>query len=442
MKNASRALFFIFQPTVGAPVDEITIWLNGGPGCSSLEGFLQETGLFQWSWGEYAPHINPYSWVNLTNVLWVEQPVGTGFSIGEVKATSEEDVAKDFVDFFLNFQSIFGISKFKIFVTGESYAGRYIPYISAEMIDRCDDDHLNVSGALMYDPCIGEYVWAQQQAVAYPFIVEHNSVMGYNQSFMAKIAELDKSCGYADFRENYMSFPASSVQPHLYFNSTSDSACDIWGMGYYEAYHPNPCFNVYEIGLQCPLLSDPLGYPTDLQYSYPGLPVYFNRSDVKAALHAPMDVEWIECKGPVFLGKGGPQNEGDLSPDPIQSVLPKVIEKTNRVLVANGNLDYEIITNGTLLAIQNMTWNGKLGFQSAPNKPIDITLPDLMYQDLFPSSGFKNGTEQPQGIMGTQHYERGLMWAETFLSGHMQPQFQGRSAYRHLQWVLGRIDSL
>lgn len=337
-----------------------------------------------------------------------------------MKATSEEDIAKDFVDFFLNFQNIFGISKFKIYVTGESYAGRYVPYISAEMIDRCDEDHLDLSGALMYDPCIGEYVWAQQQAVAYPFIKEHNSVMGFNQSFMNKIAELDQSCGYAEFREQYMAFPPSGVQPHKYFNSTSDAGCDIWNTGYYEAYHPNPCFNVYEIGLQCPLLSDPLGYPTDLQYSYPGLPVYFNRSDVKAAIHAPMDVEWIECKGPVFLGEGGPQNEGDLSKDPIQYVLPKIIEKTNRVLVSNGDLDYEIITNGTLLAIQNMTWNGQMGFQSQPNTTIDITLPDLMYQDVFISSGFPNGTDNPQGIMGIQHYERGLMWAQTYLSGHMQ----------------------
>jgi carboxypeptidase D len=157
-----------------------------------------------------------------------------------------------------------------------------------------------------------------------------------------------------------------------------------------------------------------------------------------------MDVEWLECAPHhVFaLSEGGPQNEGDFSADPIQYVLPKVIEKTNRVLVSNGDLDYEIITNGTLLAIQNMTWNGAFGFQTKPSLPIDITLPDLMYGEVFIDSGFGNSTDNPQGIMGVQHFERGLMWAETYLSGHMQPQFQGRSAYRHLQWVLGRIETL
>ena len=44
--------------------------------------------------------INPYSWVNLTNVLWVEYPLGLGFSTTEnVTATSEEETADDFVGF-------------------------------------------------------------------------------------------------------------------------------------------------------------------------------------------------------------------------------------------------------------------------------------------------------------------------------------------------------
>lgn len=68
--NTSEALFFIFQPTTGAPVDEVTIWLNGGPGCSSLEGFFQENGRFIWPPGTYKPYENPYAWTNLTNMLW------------------------------------------------------------------------------------------------------------------------------------------------------------------------------------------------------------------------------------------------------------------------------------------------------------------------------------------------------------------------------------
>lgn len=102
----------------------------------------------------------------------------------------------------------------------------------------------------------------------------------------------------------------------------------------------------------------------------------------------------------------------------------------------------DILTNSTLLAIQNMTWNGAMGFQSAPSEDIIISLPDLEYESTFAASGFDAWVDSFQGTMGKQHYERGLMFAETSLSGHMEPQFQPRSAYRHLEWVLGRIEKL
>ena len=179
-----------------------------------------------------------------------------------------------------------------------------------------------------------------------------------------------------------------------------------------------------------------MGFPTNLAFSYPALtPLYFDRADVKAAFHAPADVEWQECSGPVFVSR-------DNSADPIQKVLPQVIEATNRVLVSNANLDFVILTEGTLLAIQNMTWNGQLGFNTKPKTPIVITLPDLQYQQVFVDNGYPFDFEDPQGTMGVQHFERGLLWAETYLSGHMQPQFQPRSSYRHLQWLLGHIEAL
>lgn len=48
-----------------------------------------------------------------------------------------------------------------------------------------------------------------------------------------------------------------------------------------------------------------------------------------------------------------------------------------------------------------MTWNGKLGFETQPSTPINITMPDLMYADVFASNGYK-GLDGPQGIMGIQ----------------------------------------
>jgi carboxypeptidase D len=153
--NTSNALFFIFQPTTGPPVDEVTIFLNGGPGWSSFEGFFQENGVFLWQPGTFRPVVNPYSWVNLTNMMWVDQPIGTGYSTGTPVATTEEETAIDFVKFFKNFETLFGIKNFSIYVTGESYAGRYVSYISSAMLDQDDKEYFNLAGALLYDPCIG-----------------------------------------------------------------------------------------------------------------------------------------------------------------------------------------------------------------------------------------------------------------------------------------------
>ena len=440
--NSSRALFSIFQPTIGAPVDEVTIWLNGGPGCSSLEGFFQENDRFLWQPGTYAPVENPYSWVNLTNMLWVEQPVGTGFSIGKVTATTEEEIAQDFIKFFKNWQKIFGIKNFKIYVTGESYAGRYVPYISAAMLDQNDTTYYDLKGAIAYDPCIGDFDATQEEYVAVPYVQEYNNILNLNQSFVDDLVSLDQSCGYAAYREKYLQFPPPGIQPPIFFNFTSEANCDVFDLIDNAALEVNPCFDIYEIVQQCPLLWDVLGFPTQLVYTPEGADVYFNRSDVKAALHAPEYVDWAECSvNPVFLGTGGPQGEGDLSADPIQKVLPQVIEATQRVLVSNGDFDMIILTNGTLLAIQNMTWGGELGFQKIPSTPINIETPDLVYPAVFDANKYA-GIDGPQGVVGIQHYERGLMWAETFQSGHMQPEFQPRAAYRHLEWVLGRVDSI
>ncbi|KAF2725023.1 carboxypeptidase S3, penicillopeptidase S3, CPD-S3 [Polychaeton citri CBS 116435] len=445
--NTSEALFFIFQPTIGIPCDELTIFLNGGPGWSSFESFFQETGRFTWVPGTFRPVENPYSWVNETNMLWVDQPIGTGFSIGTPKATTEEETAQDFIKFFKNFETLFGIKSYRIYVTGESYAGRYVPYIASAMLDENDSEYYDVTGALIYDPCIGNWDFTQQEVPVVPFTLANNNVMGYNATFIAQLEQLHESCGYADWLDTYLTFPPPGIQPSIFFNSSSpeNKSCAVWEMIDHAAFSINPCFNVYAVNDACPLLWDVLAHRTQFDYIPEGATVYPNRTDVKAAMHAP-DITWYLDQNhvPVYVagkGSGGPEMAGDTSLDPIQYVLPKVIEATNRVLISNGDLDMIIITNGTLLAIQNMTWNGKLGFQSAPTDLMVVDIPDLEYRAEFDASGQK-GRDGPQGVVGTKHYERGLMWTQTYLGSHVQPESQPRAAYRHLQWLLGRIDDL
>ena len=218
------------------------------------------------------------------------------------------------------------------------------------MIDKNDTTYYNLKGSLVYDPCIGEYVTGVE-AVTYPWLVANQPNLNLNESFMSQLEGIDKKCGYNTYRDQYLQFPPSGMQPPTYFNYSSNSSCDINGISTNGILEVNPCYNPYWAIQQCPILYDPLGFPTIVAYLPDGAEIYFDRADVKKAMHAP-NMTWSECSGPVFVGEGGPQDAGDTSPDPIQSVLPKVIEHTKRVLVANADQDMVIMTNTTLLAIQ------------------------------------------------------------------------------------------
>lgn len=83
---------------------------------------VQENGPFIWQSGTYLPVKNNWAWSKLSNIVYIEQPVGTGFSVGNVTATSEEDVAQQFLGFWKNFVTTFSLQGYKVYVTGESYA--------------------------------------------------------------------------------------------------------------------------------------------------------------------------------------------------------------------------------------------------------------------------------------------------------------------------------
>jgi len=144
---------------------------NGGPGCSSLSGLLSENGPFTWESGTIAPTQNPYTWVNLTNMMWVEQPVGVGFSQGVPNITNEVELGQEFIGFYKSFVDAFQVQNRKVYLTGESYGGFYVPYIADAFINANDPVYYNLAGVAINDPILGDNTLQEQGMKALPFLI-------------------------------------------------------------------------------------------------------------------------------------------------------------------------------------------------------------------------------------------------------------------------------
>jgi carboxypeptidase D len=418
--NASELYFWFFPSSNEAASDEITIWLNGGPGCSSLEGFLQENGPMLWQYGTYKPVCNPWNWAKLTNMIWVEQPVGTGFTQGTPTAHTQEEAAAQFLGFFKNFIDTFGLQHKKLFIAGESYAGKYIPYFADAMLKANNSAYYDVKGIMIYDPSVASDALLEQ-VPAVPFVDQWAGLFNLNDTFMKDIHRRHKQCGYADYLDKHLQYPPRGKLPEP--PSPKQKGCDLWTDILDAVFLTNPCFDMYQVATTCPLLWDVLGFPGSLPYTPEGAAVYFNRTEVQKAINAPIQ-EWEECSDGVL--------QPDLSPDSSISVLPRVIDKLDRSIIVHGDLDYILLWQGTLLAIQNMTWGGKQGFQKEPEK--DFFVP--YHKDTGLS------TMAASGVMGVTHTERKFTWIYQSLSGHMVPQYQPSSGYRQLEFLLGRVKDL
>ncbi|KAH9856035.1 alpha/beta-hydrolase [Lenzites betulinus] len=410
--NETRKLFFwFFPPGPQGSLDDLIFWTNGGPGCSSLEGLLQENGPFQWSYGQAHPTQNEFSWTNLSSILFVEQPVGTGFSQGKPDVTNEDQVAAEVVGFMQQFLEVFKeLGGKKLYMTGESYAGMYVPYITNFIFENPTALNLTMTGFWVSDPVLGWDV-VQEQIPAVDFVHKYESVFSFNETFMAHLDAAAARCGYTGYVETHATYPPKGLLPLPGKSVEADPGCDLWDEIFDAALLVNPAFNIYRIFDTWPILWDVLGFPGSF-FQTQG-PIYFDREEVKRAIHAPVNVTWEECSDiNVFVGRGG-----DRSLPPAFTVLPSIIEKSERAVIVHGLADFILIAEGTRIVIQNMTWNGQQGFQ----EPIQ---PDSLIVDGM-------------GALGTAHSERGLTYFEVALSGHMVPQFSPKAAFHIMEYLMG-----
>ncbi|CAG0901690.1 unnamed protein product [Cyprideis torosa] len=159
--------------------DPVILWLNGGPGCSSVDGLLSELGPFHIREDGKTVFYNPWSWNKFGNVIFLESPAGVGFSYasdGNLTAGDASTAVQNYaalLDFFRKFPQF---RKNDLYITGESYGGFYVPTLASVTVA---DGKLNLKGIAVgnglssnslndeslvffayYHGLIGEEVWS------------------------------------------------------------------------------------------------------------------------------------------------------------------------------------------------------------------------------------------------------------------------------------------
>lgn len=206
-------------------------------------------------------------------MVYIDQPVGTGFSRGEPSATNEIEIARQLLAFWTNFVDLFDLHGREVYITGESYAGQYSPYIADAMLNRRDKEYFNLTGMMIYDPSI-QYDVAFQSATM-PFVNTHLADFPFNQTWRAALVNGSKACGYDEYLANGLQFPPKKpfynppARNYSYDQggigrSTDD--CDVFDAVFEEMFFINPCFSIYNIGQGCPLQWDVLGFPYSGHY--------------------------------------------------------------------------------------------------------------------------------------------------------------------------------
>ncbi|KAG6789702.1 hypothetical protein POTOM_005821 [Populus tomentosa] len=143
---AAVQLFYYFIESERSPKDDpLVLWLTGGPGCSALSGIIYEIGPLSFDYakssggGKPVLAFNPYSWTKIANIIFVDAPVGTGFSYSTTwegyHVTDTLSVAETYE--FLR-KWLVDHPKFltnPLYVAGDSFSGIVAPIIVQEISD-------------------------------------------------------------------------------------------------------------------------------------------------------------------------------------------------------------------------------------------------------------------------------------------------------------------
>ncbi|CCK70416.1 carboxypeptidase C PRC1 KNAG_0E01520 [Huiozyma naganishii CBS 8797] len=152
VEDEDKHFFFWFFESRNDPEnDPVVLWLNGGPGCSSMTGLFFELGPSSIG-DQIKPIYNDYAWNSNASVIFLDQPVNVGFSYsGSASVSNTVAAGKDVYAFLqLFFKQFPKLAPNDFHIAGESYAGHYIPAFATEILSHPQEErNFNLTSVLI-----------------------------------------------------------------------------------------------------------------------------------------------------------------------------------------------------------------------------------------------------------------------------------------------------
>lgn len=353
-ESAGRSLFYAFVESQNDPAkDPLVLWLNGGPGCSSLGGgFLSELGPFFPSPTGAKLVPNKYSWNRLANMLFVESPAFVGFSYSnhsEDIVVGDQRTAADMRLFLINFLRRFPQYKDReLYLSGESYGGHYLPTL-AWAIHQGNQDvlspRINLKGFLVGNAWTDASIdnegaldfWWAHAMVSDESLTSIKKLCDF--SIIGPLAMYKKQASLSRAHHLAGISPRSPAPHHPYLQySTGNDACDD---ALNRAFAEQGDIDIYDIYTDVCVSERAAKEEDGEEGTYNpcidnAVQRYLNLPAVQAALHANQTRKlpgiWMDCSSAIQYSRE----------DLLSSMIPiyeKLLETDLKILVYSGDVD-------------------------------------------------------------------------------------------------------
>jgi len=430
----------------------VVLWLNGGPGSSSILGFMQELGPLLID-GQGGLMENPWSWTSLANLLVLESPLGVGYShcsrqfSGKPCQNTDRYTASAsraaLVDFFRKFPAL---RERDLYVTGESYAGVY-------------SSSLNLKGIAVGDPCTDDTAQAESMdslwyANKYGLMDEETYDLLWN-TCLVRLPNLMSKGGSHLLRANINRELRVIVDPvhrrrrarELYHEVVLDGAfekisqqreCTVALRKFLMSSSNYLSQSWKDLYIDDYSLFAPIWLKDDEHQA-----IYLSRPDVRRALHvedAPTDT-WPTP--PVGFHYTSEYNACNFNDTPLFTsmvdIYREVAPQLRKTWIYNGDTDPCVSYEGTREAVKQIRFKELDG---GAYRPWFYNHTQASLQILAQKSPLFGPNLVVQGLgsqLGGQvvDYEEGLKFVTFHGSGHMVPQFRPQAALHFLERFLG-----